>query len=389
MAKGNFNGLIRGKLGNSVFYKIKNSNNSQKQGIRERVREVSNPQSSAQASQRMKMLPAQRFANVLRPVIERGFEGVKYGAMSRQQFMKYALAMTEGFPAVSKDDPNIYPGKYLVSKGSLPVVACELIEADVLLGTSLGCDNTSAQWDGTIGGFSRSLLEKNGWLQEGDQITAIAGVVSDQTLGINSPIIWVTKSFIIDTLNTEEMEVSGDLWFDANITQLRCGTDLDCFAAGTVIVSRESTTGGHLRSTQSLVVSTVYNELFTSAAINEARKSYMKKNAALNSDWPVVPEIETDLEPEDYVQNIAFGNYGNKAQFVPAEIWISTEMIDELGDTTKTGKLCTVNNMVITVDADSTTFPSSENRARQLTTAEAAALRAAGYTVPGTVVSNG
>ena len=308
MAKGNFNGLIRGKLGNSVFYKIKNSNNSQKQGIRERVREVSNPQSSAQASQRMKMLPAQRFANALRSVIERGFEGVKYGAMSRQQFMKYALAMTEGFPAVNKDDPNIYPGKYLVSKGSLPKVNCEVIDSDLHVGTSLSFDDEDPQFDGTIGAYSRALLNYNAWLKEGDQITAVAGVVADQTLGIDSPVIWATKSFIIDSLNTESMESEGDVYFSYTNTALQLATDQDSFAAGTVIVSRESETGGHLRSTQSLVVSSAYNELFTSAAINEARKSYMKKNSALNSDWPVVPEIETDLEPEEYVQNIAFDN---------------------------------------------------------------------------------
>lgn len=389
MAKGNFNGLIRGKLGNSVFYKIKNSNNSQKQGIRERVREVSNPQSYAQASQRMKMLPAQRFANVLRTVIERGFEGVKYGAMSRQQFMKYALAMTEGYPAVSKDDPNIYPGKYLVSKGSLPSISCELSDADTRLLSSLNFDQEGAQFDGSIGAYSRRLLELNGWLREGDQLTVVAGVIDDQSLGIDAPVIWVTKSFIIDTLNTETLDAEGDLWFNTNDSVLMCQTDYDCFAAGTFIISRESESGGHLRSTQTLVVSTVYNELFTSAAINEARKSYMKKNAALNSDWPVVPEIDTDLEPEEYVQNIAFGNYGNKAQFVPAGIWISTQWMDELGGTTKSGKLCTVNNMVITVDEADTTVPVSENRARQLTAAEAAVLRAAGYTVPDTVVSNG
>lgn len=61
MAKGSAMGLWRGKKGSNVFYKIANSSNGQQQGIRQRVFDVANPKTAAQAQQRIKMRAAQNF----------------------------------------------------------------------------------------------------------------------------------------------------------------------------------------------------------------------------------------------------------------------------------------------------------------------------------------
>ena len=103
MAKGSAMGLWKGKKGSSVFYQIKNTNSAQKQGIRERNYEPANPKSARQASQRMRMYPAQAVYGVLKDTIERSWQGVKYGQMTRQAYLKSALR-SEFYPFVSKSD---------------------------------------------------------------------------------------------------------------------------------------------------------------------------------------------------------------------------------------------------------------------------------------------
>lgn len=288
MAKGSAQGLWRGKKGTSVFYKIKNSKNAQKQGIRERVYEISNPQSTGQASQRMKMLPAQRLANVLKNVIERGFEGVEYGVKSRQEFLKYALKMTTGFPATEKDATTIYPGKYLIASGTLPKMITEIVRDS---GLSKPGFNVADLTDvATIGDLSSKMLAYNAFLMTGDQITFVVCGCYDDT--DNSALSWKVESFIIDETDTTPLTgLASALKMDQTY-QLVLDADLAGFewwAATATILSRESATGGHLRSESILTVSSEYDFLFTNEAYSAARRSYQKKNAAVTSDWPVEP----------------------------------------------------------------------------------------------------
>lgn len=287
MAKGKAMGLWKGKVGSNVFYKIKNSNNAQKQGIRERIYDVANPQSNAQATQRMKLNPANRLAAALKSIIERGFEGVKYGSMSRQAFMKYALAMNSGYPAVPKDNSIIYPGSYLIARGSLPVVNCSFVADDTtLILTSLIVNETTER---TIGAWAQALLDNNAFLKEGDQVTFVYGFVTSEN--INSPIIWGEKSFYLDPNDQTEVLSEGDVWLAIGEDgELKFNTDREAFAAAAVVISRESSVGGHLRSNATLIYNSIYAPLFTDAAYEEARQTYQKKNSALNSDWPTVDD---------------------------------------------------------------------------------------------------
>ena len=61
MAKGSLNAVMRGKKGNTVFYKVTGSSNKEKQGSREYVSTVANPKTGTQALQRMKLAPASAF----------------------------------------------------------------------------------------------------------------------------------------------------------------------------------------------------------------------------------------------------------------------------------------------------------------------------------------
>lgn len=324
MAKGSAQGIWRGKKGTSVFYKIKNSNNAQKQGIRERVYEISNPQTSGQAGQRMKMLPAQRMASVLKSIIERGFEGVKYGAMSRNVFLKYALKQDTGFPATSKDDSRVWPGEYLISKGSLPEVTCQYSQTEGTVKFTLYCDNIQPT---TVGELSATLLAKNSYLQAGDQITICLCETEDFGSLLEANPIWRTVSFFLNSDDTTTLSQIG-LNVDLSDEDLGVITELESFIAAGVIISRESPTGGHLRSDCRIKVTDSYAELFFSnAALVIARRSYMKR-AITNSDWPT--------EQPDIIGNTVDGLFtlsgltGDKASANGTQVKVRVD--DETGD---------------------------------------------------------
>lgn len=297
MAKGSAQGLWKGKKGNSVFYKIKNSNNAQKQGIRERVYDVSNPKSTAQVAQRMKMLPAQRLAGAIYEIIKRGFEGVKYGAKSLQEFMKYALAMKSGFPATHKNEINVLPGRYLISKGSLPTIDVMIdsnysgVTVKSLKGVDLG---------DTFGDIAADLLNNNAFLKAGDQLTFVFALSSWSNTG-TAPIVWLVESFYLDVNDNTPiagtflnyMVLGGDEHIAFNAEDFG---DYDYFCAATVVLSREGASGQHLRSSQVLTVANYFDYAFTPAAYAEAARSY-QDSAVVNSDWPTDPSDESTVVP--------------------------------------------------------------------------------------------
>lgn len=290
MAKGSAMGLWRGKKGSSVFFKIKNSSNGQKQGIRERVYEVSNPKSSSQAGQRMKMLPAQRFLGALSSVITRGFEGVEYGQASRQKFMQYALKMSTGYPAVEKDSNKVWPGEYLISRGQLPEVGVTIDTAGTLAISTLTISGEPA--DSSVGEFSKCLLEGNSWLNEGDQITIVTCEADDAGGLLDAVPIYKVNSFMLDKTGITQIP-------HVTVTAGAFGVtpSLEGFIAAAVIVSREGNNGQHLRSNAIMTINKAYaEELFSSERYAAARKSYMNTaTSAADTDWPVEPDFANEV----------------------------------------------------------------------------------------------
>lgn len=286
MAKGTAMGLWRGKKGSSVFYKVKNSNNAQKQGIRERNYEVSNPKSYAQAGQRMKMLAVQRFFNQFKDVLERGFEGVKYGALSRQAFLKNALSLPlSSIPSVSKDDVVVPPGEYLVSRGSLCQckpnyndglkVAVPYFYGQAFANFGDGAELTEAQIE--------EYLIAGGKI--GDQITFLYIVESNGVFQYHADSVIIeagnnlgTKVGVFEILEDGLVAFSG------------------CIAAAIIISRDGDTADSHLRSTSIMAVDkAALPEYFTNEARLTARRSYMNRNV-LNNDWPADPEDTTDAD---------------------------------------------------------------------------------------------
>lgn len=278
-------GLWRGRKGSNVFYRIANSSNGQQQGIRQRVFDVKNPQTAAQAQQRIKMRAAQNFYNALAPILDRARQGVKYGGMTRQDFMSAALKMQDGFPCIEKGDPAAVPGEYLVAKGSLNgfnfrrsnlTTGSIEFNAPVTLANMLEFDG-----DVTIDQTILDDITSNGSIHEGDQLTIIV------CRKINSSFIYTVNSVLLKV-----GEVLPDCFasWENGIFSIG-GSDL---VAAAVILSRQNGSS-YLRSNATMgIFLTRLTDYFGDAARRAGIRSYMaagSRNA--NVDWPVepIPEV--------------------------------------------------------------------------------------------------
>lgn len=280
MAKGYAMERWQGKKGSNVFYKIKNSSNAQKQGVRERVYEVSNPKTLSQAMQRMKVRAAQNFYNTLAPILNRAMQGVKYGGMTRNEFMRYALSMSSS-PAVAKGSSVAIPGNYLLSKGSLPVFARKEI-VDFAF---------AAPWNNVPEIVSEDNLSQadvdamtaSGAIREGDQITIVA---CDQEFHFYVSSFIVSVGSSIPKIGSENIFLKDDIIL---ITQAS-----DLFVAGAVILSRKNG-NKYERSTAYMAIeenTEAIKQAYSTQAINAALATY-QKSVSVNSestDWPVEPE---------------------------------------------------------------------------------------------------
>lgn len=308
MAKGSAMGLWRGKKGSSVFYKLTNSNNAQKQGIRERVYEVSNPKTANQADQRMKLLPAQRIAGALREIIDRGWQGVDYGTKSRNAFLSKALSMKSGYPFIDKDSDLTVPGQYQITKGTLTGIVCEFVqdEGNALITRLYLADDFIVDTTTTIGQLSQSILDNTPGVMEGDQLTFVACYTDDMDLAELTDVnyFWDYCSFFLDPndstlvsdLSLAFVESQYGLSFNQKVSE--DGGML----AGAVVLSRLGSTGTYLRSTAKLVVRDELAGWFTQATKQRARRSYQYNDAndepSVGPDWPVDGDVDYEASYE-------------------------------------------------------------------------------------------
>ena len=126
-----FGTKARGSVG-AVTYYVANG----QQIAREKATEVKNPKSSAQASQRMKMAPAQKMFEALSGIVNHSWQGVKYGTASRQKFMSEAMKQNGG-PYVVKGTTTFVPGTYLIADGSLPEIKGKFTNLSLILCANL------------------------------------------------------------------------------------------------------------------------------------------------------------------------------------------------------------------------------------------------------------
>lgn len=271
MAKGiGLIGNFKGKVGNTVGYKLTASNNGQTQGIRVYQPIVKNPKSAGQAEQRAKLLAVNATYRALKMVIDRGNEGLPYGNKSRLAWLKGALKAE--FMAWYEKGTNVsMPVGCPLTKGSLAGLNITVAEDAIII---MCPGATASEGAPTIGAISTALLAAYPSLKAGDQITIV------NCGNLNSAINANAFSFVIDTTSTEvndNFSIVAD-----NINYNMVGG----LGSGAVIVSRQGDNGEHLRSTTSLMINDSLTVLapYDAASKAAAIASY-RASAASNSDW--------------------------------------------------------------------------------------------------------
>lgn len=271
MAKGQ--GLIgnfKGKLGNTVGYSLKDSNNKQTQGIRVYQPVVRNPKTYAQAEQRAKLAPINATYRALKMVIDRGQEGKAYGNKSRLAWLSAALKAFVGAYYVKNatiDAPALVP----LTKGSLsnPISLQEDFAA-----VTITVNGISGAGTNTIGKLSTALIGKFPSLQNGDQLTF--AMVGTAPSGMETQVV----SFVIDTTSSDALPT----WLVISENTVDINSTVEEIVAAAIILSREGENGAHLRSTESLIPSEDYPSTKMQPATKQtAIESYMSQGA--NTDW--------------------------------------------------------------------------------------------------------
>lgn len=300
-------GIIQfaGKLGNLVG--MTNGFESSKTPasvnfVREKVANIKNPQSISQMDQRAKMLPAVLFRRQIQEVIARAWEGKKFGGPSIREFMKYALKEPwANVPQLPKDSVLAIPGRYLISRGSLPSIGYGF-QADFLTTTLDYRVNTTAAT--TIGNISTALLTNNSFLREGDQLTFIIAKAP-----ANIPyVVYTIDSFY---LNSGSAEVYTDVLRNINFQINADDGTLRVFAndeeqtllGGAVVLSREGTSSAQ-RSTQRFALNdSALTAYFANSLKESIAATYRTTQNAAIIDWPY------DEAQEDTSLRLVDGTY--------------------------------------------------------------------------------
>lgn len=281
MAKSkSFFGLRRGSTKSLTFQVLDG-----KQVTKDRVSVVANPKTSAQATQRQKLLPAVRFQAIFHDLIDHSWENVQYGQKSIQHFMKKALRANI-INGMVKGQTGWVPNPYQISEGSLPTMGAAMI--------GNGRDTFECVF-GTQGVTDYASILAGGKLQEGDQLTFI----NVYEAGTNEQGIVYGMHYDRLIVNAENIHNQGDEMigktqnglFDVNFSnnEVTCPVESEGCA---VILSRR-TSSKWLRSTEYLDTHAV------DADIQRAIESYMQANVAKTSPWYLNAADNNVISPAD------------------------------------------------------------------------------------------
>lgn len=182
MAKGiGLFGNWRGKVGNTIGYALKGSNNKQTQGIRIYQPVVSNPNTVGQVEQRVDIKSAMRMYSAVKSIADHSFEGYSGKANNMRRFLSLNVAALKSAPAdfafATRDNATAVWGPIVLSAGSLAV--------PFTFGQDTNASSTTLGQFGAIAPLPSSVTAE----------TLTAEVVA-QALGLVREGMWVTVCFL-------------------------------------------------------------------------------------------------------------------------------------------------------------------------------------------------
>lgn len=265
-----FIGNFKGKLGNTVGYKVSLSNSGTNQGVRIYQPNIKNPKSAAQAEQRAKYAPIFETYRALKMIIDRGNESKPYGNASRIAWLRKAF-QADYIPWTQKGFTTNNPVLCQLTQGTLKgipfIIDGDALAFDLTVDTPVGALTT-------VGKVSTVFLQNFPYLKKGDQVTVVLNMPNVEVLDFQ--II----SYILDEGNTTPVR---DLTVQDSLLKLFTDDQID---AAAVIVSRQGAKGEHLRSTSFLTPMDNLTKYppYDDASKKAAIASYMATDRA-NADW--------------------------------------------------------------------------------------------------------
>lgn len=281
MAKSSsFFGLRRGSTKSLTFQVLDG-----KQVTKDRVSVVANPKTSAQATQRQKLLPAVRFQAIFHDLIDHSWENVQYGQKSIQHFMKKALRANI-INGMVKGQTGWVPNPYQISEGSLPSMGAAM--------KGNGLDTFECDF-GTQGATDYASIIAGGLLQEGDQLTFInVYEAGTNEQGIVYGMHYDRLIVNAENIRNQDGEMMGKSQkglFGVSFTKNEVYDSVEC--EGCAVILSRRTSSKWLRSTEYLDTHAV------DADIRRAIESYMQANVAKTSPWYLNAADNNVISPAD------------------------------------------------------------------------------------------
>lgn len=265
-----FIGNFKGKLGNTVGYKVSQSNSGTNQGVRVYQPNIKNPKSAAQAEQRAKYAPIFATYRALKMIIDRGNESKPYGNASRIAWLKKAFRSSI-IPWTPQGSTVKFPIGCQLTQGSLHSIDFTVqIDTLKIAAPSIKGQQQFSEMSELVG----FLFENYPNLKKGDQFTLIVAEIQYQSLQFK------VESYIMDP--DDETPLNG---WGCETGKIVYNADDDIIGAA-IIISREGSHGEHLRSTSFLTLNAdrMRKPPYDDASKQSAIASYMAYGSA-NADW--------------------------------------------------------------------------------------------------------
>ena len=270
-------GMLRGSIGSVTYSTKKTSSGKTEQIARQKAQSVTNPNTTAQILQRMKLGPAQRFYDAFENVVAKGiishaFESVTYGTASRQHFISLAMKKEDAV-YVPKGVDFFVPGEYQVSEGSLsPISYFNQLTAQEAAQNNLIVNFN----DEPLTAENVETFVDEGY-EQGMQLTLIGAraIANGRYEPFATRILMQEGNGVDNPINLQLYDQGVVVVGDENI------------AAIAIIVSKGSQESNDYRSSQTMKFVNGYESLKSLDALQAAIESYQEgyEVNSLNSNW--------------------------------------------------------------------------------------------------------
>ena len=270
-------GMLRGSIGSVTYSTKKTTSGKTEQIARQKAQSVTNPNTTGQIMQRMKLGPAQRFFDAFEQVVAKGiishsFEAIPYGNASRTHFISLAMK-EEAAVYVPKGVDFFVPGEYVVSEGSLTPISYfnQLTEQEAAQNNLIVNFNDVPLTADNVETFVGEGYE------QGMQLTLIGAkaVAGGKYEPFATRLTMLEGHSVDEPINVQLYDQGVVVVGDESI------------AAIAVIVSKGSQESNDYRSTQKMKFVNGYDSLKSIDALEAAIASYQEGYTynSLNSNW--------------------------------------------------------------------------------------------------------